>query len=46
MRKLVIAVVVLLVIVGAIATTFGLLVLRPLPSVDADERLIGLDERV
>ncbi len=46
MRKLVIALVVLLVSVAAIATTFGLLVLRPLPSVDADERLIGLDERV
>jgi len=46
MRKLVVALVVLLVIVGAIATTFGLLVLRPLPSVDTDERLIGLDERV
>src|SRR5438309_1418202 len=46
MRKLVIAAVVLFVSMTAIATTFGLLVLRPLPSVDADERLLGLDERV
>jgi penicillin amidase len=45
-RKFVIALVVLLVVVGAITTTFGLLVIRPLPSVDADERLLGLDERV
>ena len=46
MRKLVIALVVLLVSMAAITTTFGLLVLRPLPSVDNDERLLGLDERV
>ena len=46
MRKLVIALVVLLVSMAAITTTFGLLVLRPLPSVDDDERLLGLDERV
>ena len=46
MRKLAIAAVVLLVMVGAISTAFGLLVLRPLPSIDADERLLGLDERV
>ena len=46
MRKLVIAAVVLFVIVGAITTTFGLLVLRPLPTIDADERLLGLHERV
>src|SRR2546428_348590 len=46
MRKLVIAAVVLFVSMTAIATTFSLLVLRPLPSVDADERLLGLDERV
>jgi UPF0716 family protein affecting phage T7 exclusion len=46
MRKLAIAAVVLLIMVGAISTAFGLLVLRPLPSIDADERLLGLDERV
>jgi len=46
LRKLVIAAVVLFVIVGAITTTFGLLVLRPLPTIDADERLLGLHERV
>ncbi|HEV8655335.1 MAG TPA: penicillin acylase family protein [Candidatus Limnocylindria bacterium] len=46
MRKLVIVAVVILVILGAISTTFGLLVLRPLPAVDADERLLGLHERV
>ncbi len=46
MRKLVITAVVLVVLIGVISTTFGLLVLRPLPTVDADERLIGLQERV
>jgi penicillin amidase len=46
LRKLVIAAVVVLVVVGAISTTFGLLVLRPLPTIDADERLLGLHERV
>jgi penicillin G amidase len=45
-RKLAVVGVVSLVIVGAIVTTFGLLVLRPLPTVDADERLVGLHERV
>jgi penicillin amidase len=45
-RKLVIAAVVVLVIAGAISTAFGLLVLRPLPTIDADERLLGLHERV
>jgi penicillin amidase len=37
---------VLLVIFGAISTTFGLLFLRPLPSVEGDTRLLGLHERV
>lgn len=46
MRKLVIASVVLVLVIGAISTTFGLLVLRPLPSIDNDERLLGLHERV
>jgi penicillin amidase len=45
-RKPVIAAVVVLVIVGAFSTTFGLLVLRPLPTIDADIRLLGLHERV
>lgn len=46
MRTLVIGAVVVFLIVGAVSTTFGLLVLRPLPSIDADERLLGLHERV
>ena len=46
MRKLVIASVVLVLVIAAISTTFGLLVLRPLPSIDNDERLLGLHERV
>jgi penicillin amidase len=46
LRKLASVAVVLLLLVGAISTTFGLLVLRPLPTVDADERVLGLDERV
>lgn len=46
MRKLVGVAVALLVVLGAVSVTFGLLVLRPLPSVDADERLLGLHERV
>ena len=46
MRKLVAAGIVLLVVLGAISTTFGLLVFRPLPTIDADERLLGLHERV
>ncbi|MDP9253111.1 MAG: penicillin acylase family protein, partial [Chloroflexota bacterium] len=46
MRKLVITALVLVVLIGVTSTTFGLLVLRRLPTVDADERLIGLHERV
>lgn len=46
MRKLAVVGVVVFVVFGAITTTFGLLVLRPLPTVDADERLLGLHERV
>jgi penicillin amidase len=45
-RKLVSVAVALLVVFGAISLTFGLLVLRPLPTLDADERLLGLHERV
>jgi penicillin amidase len=44
-RKGAIAIVALVVVVGVISTTLGLLVLRPLPTVDSDERLIGLHER-
>jgi penicillin G amidase len=46
LRKLVIAAVVLVLVIGTISTAFGLLVLRPLPSIDNDERLLGLNERV
>ena len=46
MKKRVIPAVVLFVVLGVISTTFGLLVVRPLPSIDADERLLGLHERV
>ncbi len=45
MRKLVILAVVLFVVFGVITTMFGLLILRPLPTIDADERLLGLHER-
>ena len=45
MRKLGIVAVVVFLVVGAVSTTFGLLVLRPLPTIDADERLLGLHER-
>lgn len=34
-----------LLLIGTVATAFGLLVLRPLPTIDGDERLIGLHER-
>jgi len=45
-RKLIVAGIVLFVVLGAISTTFGLLLLRPLPTTDADLRLLGLHERV
>jgi penicillin amidase len=35
----------LLLLVGSIATVFGLIFLRPLPTIDGDERLLGLHER-
>jgi len=44
-RKLVVAGIVLFIVLGAISTTFGLLALRPLPTIDADERLLGIDRR-
>jgi penicillin amidase len=37
--------VVALLLIGTVATAFGLLVLRPLPTIDGDERLLGLHER-
>ena len=46
MRKLVVAAVVVLLIAGTTSTAFALLVLRPLPTIDGDERLPGLHERV
>ncbi|HUG05430.1 MAG TPA: penicillin acylase family protein [Candidatus Limnocylindria bacterium] len=46
MRRLVVVAIAALVAFAAISTTFGLLVVRPLPTVDADLRLLGLHERV
>ncbi len=40
------AAVAVLIVLGAASTTFGLLVVRPLPTVDADIRVLGLHERV
>ncbi len=37
--------VIALLLIGSLATAFGLLVLRPLPTIDGDERLLGLHER-
>jgi penicillin G amidase len=42
--RIAIAVVAVL-LIGTLATAAGLLVLRPLPTVDGDERLLGLHER-
>jgi penicillin amidase len=44
-RKAVAAAVVVLGLTGAVSTMFGLLLLRPLPTLDADLRLLGLHER-
>jgi penicillin amidase len=44
-RRLLILGVIALLLFGTIATTFGLAFLRPLPTVDGDERLLGLHER-
>jgi penicillin amidase len=44
-RKLVVGALAALVVIGAIVTV-GLLLLRPLPTIDADARLLGLHERV
>ena len=37
--------VVALLLVATVAAAFGILVLKPLPTIDGDERLIGLHER-
>ena len=44
-RRLVIAGAIVVLIVATVATAFGFLFLRPLPTIDGDERLIGLHER-
>lgn len=44
-RRLIVASVVIVLLLGSLATTFGLLFLRPLPTIDGDERLLGLHER-
>jgi penicillin amidase len=43
--RLITATLILVLVVGTITTAFGILFLRPLPSVDGDERLLGLHER-
>ena len=44
-RRLIVGGAILLLVVGTVLTTFGLAFLRPLPTVDGDERLLGLHER-
>ncbi len=44
-RRLIVASVVIVLLLGTLATTFGLLFLRPLPTIDGDERLLALHER-
>ena len=44
-RRLIAASVVIVLLLGTLATTVGLLFLRPLPTIDGDERLLGLHER-
>jgi penicillin amidase len=44
-RKLLVVAAIIVVIVGAISAMFGLLLIRPLPTLDADLRLLGLHER-
>jgi penicillin amidase len=44
-RKLIVAGAVLVLLVGTLATAFGLVFFRPLPTIDGDERLLGLHER-
>ncbi|MDO8506927.1 MAG: penicillin acylase family protein, partial [Candidatus Limnocylindria bacterium] len=44
-RKTVIGAVVVVLFLAALGTSFGLVMLRPLPTIDGDERLLGLHER-
>ena len=44
-RRSIVVLTIALLLIGTLATAFGLLVLRPLPTIDGDERLIGLHER-
>ena len=44
-RRLVVAAVAIVILLGTLGTAFGLLFLRPLPTIDGDERLLGLRER-
>jgi penicillin amidase len=44
-RKRIASLIIVLLLIGTLATAFGLLVLRPLPTIDGDERLLGLHER-
>ncbi len=44
-RRLVVAAAVLVLLLATITTAWGLAFLRPLPTIDGDERLLGLHER-
>ena len=44
-RTLLVASAVLVLLVGTLVTAFGLVFFRPLPTIDGDERLLGLHER-
>lgn len=44
-RRTIVAGVVLLLVVATLATAFGLAFIRPLPTIEGDERLLGLHER-
>ena len=43
--RLIVAIAVLLIVIATVTTAFGLIFLRPLPTIDGEERLIGLHER-
>lgn len=44
-RRLLVAAAIVLVVVGTFVTAWGLAFYRPLPTVDGDQRLLGLNER-
>jgi len=44
-RRLFVAGVIAVLLIATLATTFGLAFIRPLPTIDGDERLLGLHER-